>query len=129
MMQSRKRSFNNSAGECLVLQAPAASVDVLCRPSRDQQQKRSCGTDSNPAPGQLRQSDVQAFFNSLLAPYLHNMPSPEALTAYSGLDEAGWQSFAELNALMGQCFHKLPSGSLRGYHRLVARGASILIIP
>lgn len=117
MMQSRKRSFNNSAGECIVLRSPADSVDVLCRPHRDQQHKRSCGTDSNPAPGQLRQSDVQAFFNSLLAPYLHNVPSSQALAAYSGLDEAGWQSFAELNALMGQCYHKLPSGALRGYHR------------
>ncbi|WIA08434.1 hypothetical protein OEZ85_007871 [Tetradesmus obliquus] len=125
-MQSRKRSFNNSAGECIVLQSPADSVDVLCRPHRDQQHKRSCGTDSNPAPGQLRQSDVQAFFNSLLAPYLHNVPSPQALAAYSGLDEAGWQSFAELNALMGQCYHKLPSGALRGYHSFTTQERSAL---
>ncbi|KAF6263610.1 hypothetical protein COO60DRAFT_1667177 [Scenedesmus sp. NREL 46B-D3] len=129
MMQSRKRSFNNSAGECLVMQGPTNSVDVLCHSSHDQQHKRSCGTDSNPAPGQLRQVDVQAFFNSLLAPCLHNMPSPDALAAYSGLDETGWQSFAELNALMGQCFHKLPSGSLRGYHRAATAPAPVVYNP
>lgn len=111
---SRKRSVGD-----VVVQGCCQDLIDAHLSSRDQQQKRICGTAGHPGPGQLKAEEVNAFLQSLMGPQLQSIPSPEALAAHSGLDAAGWQSFAELNTLMCQCFHMLAGSFLRGYRRCV----------
>lgn len=78
----------------------------------DQTSKRCCGTSKHIAPGCMRPLEVTLFLDRLVQGTTPALLSQRT----SGLNDAVWQCFAELNLAVERNFSSLPAQTLKGYH-------------